>query len=266
MQQARDYLEECDALYELVTPLSGDVFDRPTEFKGWTINNILRHLHIWNWAAGMSLQDAPEFDDFLQKAMPYIFKNQLREFESLWLDELDGSELVVKWKDYYSDMAARFDSTAPSTRVRWAGPSMSARSSITARFMETWAHGQAIYDLLGVKRQNHDRINNIVVLGVNTYGWTFKNRGMEIPGPMPHIKLTAPSGAIWTYGEDSASEVVEGLAEEFCQVVTQSRNIRDTDLNVTGKIASAWMETAQCFAGPPEMPPNAGTRGNFSLT
>ena len=38
---------------------------------------------------------------------------------------------------------------------------MSARSSISARLMETWAHGQAVYDRLGVVRVDTDRIRNI---------------------------------------------------------------------------------------------------------
>jgi len=35
-------------------------------------------------------------------------------------------------------------------RVKWIGVDMSARSCLTARLMETWAHGQEIYDILGV--------------------------------------------------------------------------------------------------------------------
>ena len=58
--------------------------------------------------------------------------------------------------------------------------------------METWAHGQEIYDLLGIVRLNADRIRNIVILGVNTYGWTFVNRGLEPPAPVPYVKLDAP--------------------------------------------------------------------------
>ena len=38
------------------------------------------------------------------------------------------------------------------------GPDMSARSSISARHMETWAHAQELYDTLGVDRINEDRI------------------------------------------------------------------------------------------------------------
>ena len=137
---------------------------------------------------------------------------------------------------------------------------MSVRSSITARLMETWAHGQAVYDVLGEERQNTDRIRNIVVLGVNTFGWTYKVRGEEPPGPMPHLVLTAPSGEIWRYGEPSDTERISGQAAEFCQVVTQTRNVRDTALEVRGANAADWMSKAQCFAGPPETPPAAGTR------
>lgn len=41
---------------------------------------------------------------------------------------------------------------------------MSARSCITARQMETWAHGQEIFDALGVVRRDGDRIRNVAHL------------------------------------------------------------------------------------------------------
>ena len=137
---------------------------------------------------------------------------------------------------------------------------MSVRSSITARLMETWAHGQEVFDQLGVVRVNTDRIRNIVVLGVNTYPWSFRVRGMDVPGPMPYLRLTAPSGETWEWGDVSADTRIEGSAEEFCQVVTQVRNIGDTRLSVAGDAARQWMSIAQCFAGPPEKPPAVGTR------
>ncbi len=137
---------------------------------------------------------------------------------------------------------------------------MSARSSITARLMETWAHSQAIYDELGIARVNGDHIRNIVVLGFNTYGWIFANRRMDVPEPRPQLVLTAPSGEVWTYGEEAGEEKIEGLAEQFCQVVTQTRNIADTELVVTGPNAKQWMDIAQCFAGPPNDPPAPGLR------
>jgi len=122
-----------------------------------------------------------------------------------------------------------------------------------------------IADVLGQVRRNGDRIRNIVVLGNNTYGWTFRVRGETPPEPRPHLRLAAPSGEIWTFNDPSDAELIEGLAEEFCQVVTQTRNIADTRLRVVGANATSWMSKAQCFAGAAETPPPAGARKTRTL-
>jgi uncharacterized protein (TIGR03084 family) len=260
MQQAQDFLNETDALAHLLEPLSDEAYLQPTAFKGWTIDMVLRHLHFWNNAALLSLVDEPGFKALIGTVMSAVKGGSLPDQEAAYFNGLSGQALRTAWMKRARETADAFSTADPSQRLVWVGPSMSARSSITARLMETWAHGQEVYDQLGAVRKNADRIRNIVVLGVNTYGWTFANRGKELPGPMPHLILTAPSGEIWTYGDAQADERIEGQAEEFCQVVTQTRNIADTDLSVTGRIATSWMAQAQCFAGPPNDPPAPGTR------
>jgi len=131
--------------------------------------------------------------------------------------------------------------------------------------METWAHGQAIYDAMGATREPTDRLRNIAEIGVRTYGWTFANRGEPAPGPAPHVRLTAPSGAIWTWNDPAADNLVEGPALDFCQVATQTRNVADTALRTTGEPARRWMAIAQCFAGPPEDPPPPGARAGREI-
>ena len=111
-------------------------------------------------------------------------------------------------------------------------------------------------------RTYNDRIKHIAVIGVKTFGWTFINRGEEIPGPPPYIRVEAPSGAIWEWNEESDDEFVRGTAVDFCHVVTQGRNVTETDLEVRGPIATYWMSIAQCFAGAPTDPPKAGERTN----
>ena len=130
----------------------------------------------------------------------------------------------------------------------------------TARFMETWAHGQEIYDLKQRARTHTDRIKNVAVIGMKTFGWTFVNRGLEVPGPPPYVRLVAQSGAIWEWNEPSESEFVRGDAVDFCQVVTQGRSVTDTQLEVVGEISTRWMSIAQCFAGGPVDPPKPGER------
>jgi uncharacterized protein (TIGR03084 family) len=176
------------------------------------------------------------------------------------LNGLKGSGLLAAWQDYYQQMTPRWVQTDPKQRVRWVGPDMSVRSSMTARLMETWAHGQEIYDVFGLERTQTDRIKNIVVIGINTFGWTHKNRGEAVPAQMPTVSLTAPSGEHWLWGEPDSDEMIQGDAAEFCMVVTQTRNIADTALQVSGPVAQHWMAHAQCFAGPPKDPPAPGTR------
>lgn len=265
MQQVDDFVAESSALYEVLTGLSAADYARATQFKGWTVNDVLQHLHIFNLMADWSLSDPDRFANEWQ-----AFDGAMKAGETMvaitdrLLDGLGGPELLATWDAQIRDMAPRFAAADPKARVKWAGPEMSVRSSITARQMETWAHGQEIWDLVGLVRQDTNRIRNIAHLGVQTYGWTFVNRDEAVPEPMPFVRLTAPSGALWDWGEPSQTERVEGSATEFCQLVTQTRNIADTGLEVVGPNATRWMQIAQCFAGPPETPPAHGTRGIVS--
>ena len=83
---------------------------------------------------------------------------------------------------------------------------------------------------------------------------------MEASAEIPCLRLTSPSGEIWSFGEENSTDAIEGKAVEFCRVVTQTRNIADTSLSVIGETAGKWMNIAQCFAGPPEEPPPVATR------
>ncbi|MCP5265311.1 MAG: TIGR03084 family protein [Burkholderiaceae bacterium] len=258
-EQPADFRDESQALHALLEPLADADYDRPTQFKGWTINEVLTHLHMWNWAADKALTDEAGFLAFVEHVMADR-AGGLRPFENRWIGDLKGRALREAWRKLFGEIADHFAAADPKARVKWVGPDMSVRSSITARLMETWAHGQAVYDLLGVERQNTDRIRNIVVLGANTYGFNFKIRGEEPPQPVPHLRLSAPSGEVWTFNEPSDTECIEGSAVDFCQTVTQVRNVADTALKVTGPNATRWMAIAQCFAGAPNDPPAPGSR------
>lgn len=256
MEQAADFLAETKALAGLLAPLSDAAFDEATQFKGWTLNDVMRHLHFWNRAAGLQLTDEAALVRLLGAIAG---AGGMRAVERETVPEA-GQALRAAWLRTAGEVADIFATSDPKARLKWAGPDMSARSSITARLMETWAHGQEVYDHLGVERVDHDRIKNIAHLGVQTFGWTYVVRRMEAPPVAPFVRLTAPSGDIWVWGQDDAVNSVTGSATEFCQVVTQVRNVGDTRLDVRGPVAREWMGMAQCFAGKAETPPAPGTR------
>lgn len=261
LQQAFDFKDESDAVYNLLCDLKEDDFEKVTKFKNWTFNNVLGHLHVWNYAADISLLDGEEWKKYANNAIQMLSNgSSINEFEQTILNGVKGLELLNLWKNYFTDMSQRFAATDPKKRVKWLGPDMSARSSISARLMETWSHSQALYDALGVIRKNEDRIKNIAILGNNTFKWCYTVHSKPIPDEVPYLKLQAPSGEIWEFNDSNNANRIEGLAEEFCQVVTQTRNIKDVNLTVIGETANEWMFIAQCFAGPPEQPPKPGAR------
>jgi uncharacterized protein (TIGR03084 family) len=261
LPQAADFRAEADELHKLLVTLSDADWGRATLFKQWTINDIVQHLHDGDLMAAASIAGPDHFATFRAERQLLLDRGMTRvQAARHRLGHLTGRPLLERWFVQMIDLCKELAALPPDTRLKWAGPDMGVRMFTTARQMETWAHGQAIYDLLGATRQPTDRLRNIAELGVRTYGWTFANRLRPVPGPAPHVRLTAPSGAIWTWNNPTPDNAIEGDILPFCQVVTQTRNIADTDLIVTGEPARIWMSLAQCFAGPPEDPPAPGTR------
>jgi uncharacterized protein (TIGR03084 family) len=261
LPQAADFRAEAEDLRTLLVTLRDSDWDRPTQFKRWTVNDIVQHLHDGDLMAAASVDGADIFARFRAEYVAMRDSGMTRvEATRQKLGDLTGRRLLDRWYAQGAELCDRLSAMAPDARLKWAGPDMGVRMFTTARQMETWAHGQAIYDLMGVHRPPTDRLRNIAEIGVRTYGWTFANRDREVPGPAPHVRLAAPSGTVWSWNDPSAENLVEGDALPFCQVVTQVRNIADTVLTVTGAPAREWMRLAQCFAGPPEDPPAPGTR------
>ena len=252
LQQVADLKAEGDALHAFLTTLPDDQWSRETPFKNRTINWVVRHLHDADRWTVHSVTNPDGFREWRDARM----RGEVQEED----EALAGPALLARWRSYFDRLCDALEAADPDLRAPWFGPDMGIRMMATARQMETWAHGQDIYDLLHVEREATDRIRNICHIGVRTFGWTFVNRKLPVPEPVPHVRLDAPSGAVWEWNPPSEAECVSGSAVEFAHVVTQGRNIADCNLEVVGTVANAWMEIAQCFAGPPEAPPAPGHR------
>jgi uncharacterized protein (TIGR03084 family) len=261
MIEAQDFLDESNALADLLLTLKDSDFDCPTQFKSWTVNDVLGHLHIFNYAAELTLASPQKFEPFLAGILAQVAKGKtLVQAQYDWVGDLSGRALLDAWQEGAQRLAELYQTADPKARVKWAGPDMSARSSITARQMETWAHGQELFDLFGVTRNDADRLRNIAHLGAATIPFAFAIRKEAIPDPLPYIRLTAPSGSIWEWNTPQQDNCIEGTATAFCQTATQVRNVADTDLRTVGTVANRWAEIAQCFAGEAHDPPAPNTR------
>ncbi|HKU93718.1 MAG TPA: TIGR03084 family metal-binding protein [Vineibacter sp.] len=262
LQQITDLRDEADELHRLLLTLKADDWSRATLFKAWTVNDILQHLHQSDVLGIASATDVAAFDalraDIAAKRATGL--SRLEETRQR-LGHLAGAELLAHWYQAMVRLCDVLAAKAPDARLKWAGPDMGVRMFATARQMEIWSHSQAIYDLLGVSRPAAaPRIRNIAEIGVRTFGWAYSNRGLPVPQEVPYVRLDNGFGPSWEWHAPDRGNAVTGGVIPFCQVVTQTRNVADTDLAVKGDIATHWMSIAQCFAGPPETPPAPGAR------
>lgn len=253
-----DLKAEHDELEGILADLDESGWQTPTPFLTWKIKDEIRHLAYFDDRAALAATDPAAFNRHLEVVAGDFaaFEKQLEEVGQ----ELTTSELMDWWRKQRSIMLEALGRCDPKDRLPWYGPPMSALSFATARLMETWAHAQDVFDTLRIKRTPTDRLRHIAHLGVKTFGWTYKNRGLAVPQEPVYVELTAPSGDIWSWGAADAKQRISGPAEDFCLVVVQRRHVEDTTLDVKGDVAQDWMEKAQCFAGPPVNGPGPGQR------
>ncbi len=267
LQQIADLRDEAEELHRLLAILKANDWDRATLFKAWTLNDIVQHLHMGDAMGLASATDPAAFEALVADIQSRRASGLSRLEETRQrLGHLTGAGLLDRWHQNLLQLCDALAAKAPDARLKWVGPDMGVRMFATARQMEIWAHGQAIYDLLDIERPvPSSRLRNIAELGIRTFGWAYRNRNLPVPAAMPYVSLATPFDETWEWNAPGHDNAVTGDAVAFCQVVTQTRNIADTTLSTAGDTARHWMSIAQCFAGPPETPPPPGTRHRLTV-
>ncbi|MBM7365877.1 TIGR03084 family metal-binding protein [Gordonia hydrophobica] len=241
--------DESEVLDDLVATLPDDAWATATPSEGWTIAHQIGHLHWTDRVSLLSITDEAAFADLVASAMddPMGFVDAGAETEAA----RPPAELLADWRKTRGKLAGALLAVPDGRKLLWFGPPMSAASMATARLMESWAHGLDVADALGVPHPEGDRIKNVVHLGIRTRNFAYAVNGMEAPAAEFRFEITAPSGELWTWGPDDATNIVRGPAVDFCELVTQRRHLDDLALDVIGDDANQWAGIAQAFAGPP---------------
>jgi uncharacterized protein (TIGR03084 family) len=276
---------EYDALRSVVIGLADDDarWDLDTPAEGWAIRDQVSHLAYFDDAGRLAMVDPDAFARSVDEVLAAT--GDPMDVHLIRGRAMGGDVLLAWWDDAHRAMVEAFAAADPSVRVPWYGPPMGVLSFISARLMETWAHGQDICDALGVERGPTARLHHIAHLGVRARPFSYLVRGREVPAGRIEVELTGPEGDEWrweiggtdtsdtsdttgtgaTAGTDTdtdaaaaasaaaaaAAGTVRGTALDFCMVVTQRRNVADSGLEVEGELAEDWISVAQAFAGPP---------------
>ena len=243
-----DVAAETAALREILDPLADADWQLPTPAPGWTIADQVSHLAYFDEVAVTAATDPDAF---------------AAELAGVNADGVDADSIaaehrrltVAQLRDWFGQARGQllsvFAGLDPATRVPWFGPPMSVASSLTARLMETWAHGQDIADAAGARREPTHRLRHVAHIGVGARAFSYVAHRLPVPAEPVRVELTAPSGDQWTWGPADAADRVIGPALDFCLLVTQRRHRADTSVRAEGAVAEQWLSIAQAFAGPP---------------
>ena len=121
--EALDFKAECEQIHALLKAQDASIFDQVTQFKDWTIGDIIAHLHLWNIGADLSLNDPEAFTDFIRGAMTQLGTGKSHaEFQAAYFKGQSAAEVFAAWTAYFPAMADRFYGVDPDRRVKWAGP------------------------------------------------------------------------------------------------------------------------------------------------
>jgi uncharacterized protein (TIGR03084 family) len=244
-----DLRDETEVVDALVAELAPERWSLETPSAGWSIHDQVSHLAYFDHAATLAATDPEQFTVEAEALMA-----RGSDFATVVAERyrsIPSDEVLAWFRTARAALLEVFATVDPARRLPWYGLPMSPASSITARLMETWAHGQDIADALGRPHPATGRLRHVAHLGVQTFGFAFDLRHLEVPTVPVFVDLEAPDGGHWTWGDPAASDRVSGSASDFCLVVTQRRHRDDTGLVAEGPVADRWLSIAQAFAGPP---------------
>ena len=253
-----DLAAEHASLDALVVGLDETGWSTPTPAAGWDVRDTISHLTYFDEQAALAIDDPPAFEEHKSGLIAAAAAGG--EPDVAIGRGVPVVAVLDRWRASRSALIARAtrlagESSGAAPRVVWYGPPMSLASFISARVMETWAHGADVRDAFDVPLEESvsERLRHICHLAYGARAFSFAVHGIQDPAEPVSLVVDAPGGATWTWGPpaDDGSNVIAGSALDVALVFTQRRHLSRTGLKVSGPAAERWVSIAQAFAGPP---------------
>ncbi len=240
-----DLAAEQDGLLAVIEPLAEDEWFTPTPSWGWDVRDTISHL-----------ADTDEMAIDTARGGPYAINNvaaggRVRRPDVTYTGVLKGRarpgrEVAAWWAATAVAEREVLLGLAPDARVPW-GLGMRTPSFVTARLMETWAHGLDVRAALGVPSVDTDRLAHVAWLATRALPYAYSVAGVDPPAAPIRVELTLASGATWTSGPEDATDRIAGPAGEYCRVFVHRLRFADSNLVIEGPAAHSAISVARAF-------------------
>lgn len=244
----QDWHDETAGLESIFSELTPAEWQRPTPAAGWDIGHQIAHL-TWTDEALLLAACSPAEFSALRDIVTADIEATVNEAAAAGASVAPDVMLDnwVSGQRRTADVLAGID---PTQKLPWFGPPMGPAAAISARIMETFAHGQDVRDALGIPPIRSRRLRHIAHLAVAARPYSFHANGLQKPSGPVRVELDF-NGQIWTWGPENAAARVTGEALDFALMATRRRHWNDCDVRAAGNEAHEWLNVIQAYAGPP---------------
>ena len=239
-----DLEAEQTELLAIVGRLDEDDFLAPTPAWGWDVRDTIAHLADTDEMAIDTATGGPyAINDLAARAasgadVTYrgVLKGRART----------GAHVAEWWSETSAAERSMLLGLAPDARVPW-GIGMRTPSFVTARLMETWAHGLDVRAALGIPAIDTDRLAHVAWLATRALPYAYSVAGRIPPDEPVRVELTLPSGELWVNGTEGAAARITGSVGDYCRVFVHRRSAADTNLVIEGDAARTAVAVARAF-------------------
>ena len=225
--------------------IDADAWLRPTPARGWDVRDTVAHLADTD---EMAIATATGTTGSLNGRAATAASGEDVTYQGVLQGRrLSGAGVLAWWESTTASEHEMFRALDPNVRVPW-GIGMRPPSLVTARLMETWAHGLDVCTALGIEPVDTDRLAHVAWLATRALPYAYTVAGREPPPDPVRVELTLPSGAEWSMGPAAAENRITGPAGEYCRVFTQRMTRADaTNVHAVGPAADDALSVARAF-------------------
>jgi uncharacterized protein (TIGR03084 family) len=233
------------ALQELLAGIDADDWFRPTPSWQWDVRDTTSHLADTDEVAIDTMRGGP-------RALGPLAAEMASSEDVTYLGVLrgrrhSGADVLAWWVDASARERDALRALEPSARVPW-GIGMGARAFVTARLMETWAHGLDLHAALGTQPVDTPRLAHVAWIATRAIPYAYSVAGVDPPASRLYVELTLPDGTTWATGPPDATDRITGPAAQYCRIFVQRLEPSDApDLVAVGDDAVMTLAVARAY-------------------